>query len=138
MAWWAWLILGLVFLVGEMLTPGMFFLLFFGISSLFVALTTLIGVTEGAGTQWSTAAAVAVFSLIFIRRKFIRKAEIKDMDKDSLIGGEVIVKEVIAPGNHGNVEYRGSTWKALNSGNTILEVGARSTIKECQGLTLIV
>jgi membrane protein implicated in regulation of membrane protease activity len=36
MDWWIWVVLGLVLLIGEIVTPGGFYLLFFGIGAVVV------------------------------------------------------------------------------------------------------
>ncbi len=43
MPFWIWLILGLVLLAGELLTPGGFFIIFFGVGALAVGVLRLAG-----------------------------------------------------------------------------------------------
>jgi inner membrane protein len=38
MEWWIWIVLGLVLLLGEVVTPGGFYILFFGIGAIFVGI----------------------------------------------------------------------------------------------------
>ncbi len=52
MSWSFWLILGLGLLVFEILTPGGFFTLFFGLAAFMVALLAGLGVLTSGPGQW--------------------------------------------------------------------------------------
>jgi inner membrane protein len=49
MAWWIWIVLGLVLLLGEMLTPGGFYILFFGIGAIIVGILAGFNVAGPCG-----------------------------------------------------------------------------------------
>ena len=44
MLWWAWLLVGFLLVFAELLTPGGFYLLFFGLAGIVVGLLGLAGV----------------------------------------------------------------------------------------------
>ena len=47
MLWWAWLLVGFLLVVAELLTPGGFYLLFFGLAGVVVGLLlSLIHISE--------------------------------------------------------------------------------------------
>ncbi len=54
MIWWYWMLLGLVLLGAEMVTPGGFYILFFGLAAL------VVGTLAGAGARPGGMAPVAV------------------------------------------------------------------------------
>ena len=52
MIWWYWMLLGLVLLGAEMVTPGGFYILFFGLAALIVGSLTGLGFTQAEWLQW--------------------------------------------------------------------------------------
>ncbi len=44
MVWWAWVLVGFLLLLGEILTPGGFFILFFGVGALVVGALGALGI----------------------------------------------------------------------------------------------
>ena len=61
MEWWLWAALGLLLAVGEVLTPGGFFVIFFGLAGLVVALLTLVGL---GGALWFQILLFSIFSVV--------------------------------------------------------------------------
>ena len=51
MNWWMWAALGLVLAAAEILTPGGFFVIFFGLAALVVALLAFVGLAEALSFQ---------------------------------------------------------------------------------------
>jgi membrane protein implicated in regulation of membrane protease activity len=45
---------------------------------------------------------------------------------------------VLRPGEICRLEYRGSSWSAVNAGQSVLDAGARARIQRVDGLTLVV
>lgn len=136
---WIWALLGLALLAVELLTPGGFFLLFFGVSALVVAALAGIGALGGASAQWITFGVLGTVLLLSLRPTVRRFAEgrrghtVDDIRKDI-----AEVKEIIAPGARGKVELRGAAWTAHNTGAVALEPGDRARVLRVDGLTLIV
>jgi membrane protein implicated in regulation of membrane protease activity len=53
--------------------------------------------------------------------------------------GEIItIPTVLAPGESCRLEYRGSSWSAVNGGGSIIPAGAPARIARVDGLTLVV
>ncbi|MEA3134228.1 MAG: NfeD-like C-terminal, partner-binding, partial [Gammaproteobacteria bacterium] len=53
-------------------------------------------------------------------------------------GETVILPAALPPGETIRIEFRGSSWSAINSGRSIIEAGSRARIERVDGLTLIV
>ena len=68
MSWWLWVLSGIGLLVVEMVTPGGFFALFFGIGALCTALVAALG--AGATVQWLLFTAI---SLVLLATKRTRQ-----------------------------------------------------------------
>ncbi|MBZ0266012.1 NfeD family protein [bacterium] len=118
MEWWIWAVLGLVFLIGEILTPGGVFIIFFAVGAFLLAILELAGVQPTFWLQLVLFAATSVSFLLVFRRPILRYLDSRkpDHEVDALIGEEVMPIDSIPAGTTGQVELRGTTWKAVNVG----------------------
>jgi membrane protein implicated in regulation of membrane protease activity len=137
MPWWGWSLLGLVLLGGEVLTPGGFFLLFFGIGALVLGLAGLLGLNGPVWLQWLLFSVLSVVSLVLIRPRVMGRLQTGDPNRrDELVGEIVHVETPIAPGQQGRGELRGSTWTVENVGDIALVPGDRCAVQRVTGLVL--
>ena len=139
MIWWYWLLLGLLLLGAEMMTPGGFYILFFGLAALVVGAIAALDLVQGDSTQWLLFSGIAVASLLVFRGPLLARinaSEVKHPDVDSMMGEIAIPVETLAVGAIGKVELRGTTWSAKNTGLTPLNKGQRSKVTGMDGLTL--
>jgi inner membrane protein len=139
MIWWYWMLLGLVLLAAEMMTPGGFYMLFFGLSALTVGTLSGLGFVEVDWLQWLLFSGIAVGSLLVCRRPLLammRQGAVNMPDVDSMTGELAIPLESLAVGSTGKAELRGTTWTAKNVGTTPLEKGQRGKVTRVEGLTL--
>jgi len=138
MYWWLWLVLGLVLIGLEVLTPGGFYVLCFGIGALVVG--TLAGLGWGGPTwlQWLLFSAISVVSLLVFRPHLIRLTRSKERPDpmDTLEGETATLTEDLAPGAVGKAELRGTTWTVLNRDERPLARGRRCRVVKVDGLTL--
>jgi membrane protein implicated in regulation of membrane protease activity len=67
MIWWYWMLLGLVLLGVEMVTPGGFYILFFGLAALIVGSLTNLRLTEAEWFRWLLFSGLAILSLLVFR-----------------------------------------------------------------------
>ena len=67
MTWWLWIFLGLVLLGVEILTPGGFYILFFGLGALVVGALSGLHIVEAEWLQWLLFSALSILSLIIFR-----------------------------------------------------------------------
>jgi membrane protein implicated in regulation of membrane protease activity len=140
MLWWHWLLLGLVLTALEMAASGGFYIVFFGIAAIIVALLSLADVAGPLWFQMLLFSALSVASLLFFRNPIMRRLNLgagaPDIDTLATETGSVI--ESMAPGSNGRVEVRGTPWSARNVGTTPLSSGARCVVVRADRLTLLV
>lgn len=139
MSWWLWAFLGLFLLAGEMLTPGGFYMLFFGIGALLVGALVGLGVIQSAWMSWLLFSVFSAGSLVLLRQPLRRlmKPDRGGVSPVDTMGGETaIVLEDIPPDGRGKAECRGSTWNAHNLGSRPLTQGQRSLVDHVDGITL--
>ena len=68
MAWWLWLLLGLVLAALELASTGGFYLIFFGVSAMFIGLMAAIGLGGPLWLQWLVFTILSVVLLLVFRR----------------------------------------------------------------------
>jgi len=139
MIWWYWMLLGIVLLGAEMLTPGGFYILFFGLAALVVGTAVGVGLIQEEWLQWLLFSGVAILSLLIFRGPLL--AWIKTRDKemptvDSMVGESAMLLEDLASNGTGKVELHGSTWTAHNAGAAFLKKGQRCKVERVEGLAL--
>ncbi len=111
---WGWLILALIFFVGELLTAG-FFLVAFGIGAAAAAVAALLGLD----IIWQLAifigvSAVAVFSLRRFAETVSPKKQPAQIGIDRVLGKKAVVIETIdAINGTGIVRVDAEEWRAL-------------------------
>jgi inner membrane protein len=135
--WWMWLIAGSALLVLEIITPGGFYVLFFGIGAIVVGLLAALGLAGPPWMQWLLFAAISILALAFFRRPLLRKFNTPtDHKVDSMVGEEAIAMETIGAAAIGKAELRGSVWSARNAGDRIITPGQRCRVERIEGLML--
>ena len=138
MTWWIWVLLGLVLLIGELVTPGGFFAIFFGVAAL------VVGVLVRLGWAGDRSRSMAALQHLFrrgrgpFRRPLMRALKLDQAKKavDAIAGEEAMVVEDVPPGGVGKAELRGSTWTARTEGTALLAKGQRCRVDRIEGLTL--
>ena len=141
MLWWHWAVLGLVLAGLEILTPGGFYLIFFGLGGLAVAVLARLGV---AGPLWFQLLLFSIFSIASLR--FFRDPLLRMMHRktgsstkvDQLIGELAIPTDAIGAGAVGKAEMRGTTWTARNRSEQIIPAGCRCKVKAVDGLIIAI
>jgi membrane protein implicated in regulation of membrane protease activity len=139
MIWWYWIFLGLALAGAEIVSPGGFYLLFFGIAAVIVGALVGMEVVQADWLQWLLFSMLAVLSLLLLRRPLIRLTQGQPPQvMDSMVGESAILLEELQPGHTGKAELRGSTWSARNVGAVPLLSGQRVTVIKVDGLMLLV
>lgn len=138
MVWWIWVLLGLGLLVAELVTPGGFYVLFFGIGALVVGVLVGLGIGGPDWTQWLLFSVVSVASLLLLRGRLLRRFESRDTlpPIDTLTDEIAVALEDLAPGAIGKAELRGSAWTARNVDDRPVVRGQRCRVSQVDGLTL--
>jgi membrane protein implicated in regulation of membrane protease activity len=140
MQWWAWITVGAVLLGSELtFVNAQFYLVFIGGAALVVGLLDLAGASLADWLQWVLFAVLATVSLVGFRRRvyaqLYRKLPTFNVGPEGEI---VILPQALPPGESCRLEHRGSSWSAVNGGQSTLAAGARARIVRVDGLTLVV
>jgi len=141
MYWWHWAVLGIALAALEILTPGGFYLLFFGVGGLAVALLTVLGV---GGPLWLQVLLFSLFSIVSValfRNPLLRLMQRKTLQNtraDALIGELAIPAADIEPGAVGRAELRGTTWTARNRSTGTIPAGCRCKVVQVDGLIIAI
>jgi inner membrane protein len=139
MIWWYWMLLGLLLLGAEMITPGGFYILFFGLAALVVGGLSGVGLVQAEWLQWLLFSGLAILSLLVFRGPllaWIKTQNVETPAVDSMGGETAIPLEDLAPGDTGKAELRGTTWTAHNAGSALLKKNQRCKVERVEGLTL--
>jgi len=139
MEWWIWILLGLLLVLAELVTPGGFYFMFFGIGAVVVGVLAGFG---AAGPLWFQFILFSILSLVTLwlfREKLLQLTEgVAVQNVDSLIGETAVASDQIAVNGIGKAEMRGTSWSARNVGDQPLKRGERAKVERVEGLTLIV
>jgi membrane protein implicated in regulation of membrane protease activity len=134
--WWMWLIAGGALLVLEIVTPGGFYFLFFGIGAIIVGVLSGLGLAGPAWMEWLLFAILSIVALAFFRRPLLQKLKTPDHEVDSMVGEHAVALATIAVAGMGKVELRGSVWNARNIGDSVIAIGQRCVVERIDGLVL--
>jgi membrane protein implicated in regulation of membrane protease activity len=140
MQWWAWIAVGAILLGSELtFVDAQFYLVFVGASALAVGLTQLAGAGLAAWLQWLIFAARAATSMFTFRRRiYERMRRGLPAMKGGPAGELVTLPTELPPGETCRLEFRGSSWSAINGGKAMIAAGAKARIERVDGLTLVV
>lgn len=138
MTWWAWVLLGLGLLGLEVLTPGGFFVLFFGLAALVVGALAGLGLTGPAWLQWLLFSVLAAGSLVLFRRRLVERLRASGdaTMTGGLVGDVAILLDDLPPGAVGKAELRGTAWSVRHEGAETLRRGRRCRVARVDGLLL--
>jgi len=137
MAWWIWVLGGLVLLVAEVTTPGGFFAVFFGAGAILVGALKGLGWDGPAWAEWLVFTALSLVSLGLFRKPLMRHFNLSGgRPVDRIEGETAVVVEEVAPGGVGKAEMRGASWTARTTGGAALAKGCRCRVERVEGLTL--
>jgi membrane protein implicated in regulation of membrane protease activity len=139
MDWWIWLLLGLLLLLAELVTPGGFYIIFFGVGALIVG---VLAGFEAAGPPWFQYILFSVLSVIALwlfREKLLQLTRSRSSDRvDDLVGETAVLLEDLSVNGLGKAEMRGTSWNTRNIGDKPLARGQRCKVERIEGLTLFV
>jgi hypothetical protein len=139
MQWWAWIAIGAILLGSELtLVNAQFYLVFLGISALLVGALEVAGLLGADWLQWTTFAVVAVVSMFTFRRQIYEKMRRELPPLKGGPAGEIVTLPAsLPPGETCRLEFRGSSWSAVNGGKAVIQAGSRARIERVDGLTLV-
>ncbi len=134
MAWWLWMVLGLVLAIAEAQIPTNFFLLAFGVGGLVVGALVGLGWGGPPWAQWLAFTVTSVVAVLVFKRTLTRTDVTHTVD--DLRRESATVIEEIPAGGIGRAELRGTTWGARGVDGVALPRGTRCRVDRVDGLTL--
>jgi membrane protein implicated in regulation of membrane protease activity len=137
--WLVWVVVAIALAVGEVLTPGLFFLGPVALAAGVAAFASLLG--AGAVGSLIVFIAGSVASLLLLRpiaRRHVRMPAISRTGTDALVGRKALVtKKVDAHG--GRVRIGGEEWSArAYLDGQVLDEGASVDVIQIEGATALV
>jgi membrane protein implicated in regulation of membrane protease activity len=137
--WVVWVIVAVVLAVGEILTPGLFFLGPVALAAVAAAIAAVVGAAAIAQAVVFVAAAAA--ALVFLRpiaRAHLRMPHAMRTGTAALVGAKAtVLQRVDATG--GRVKIGGEEWSARSfADGDVFEAGQLVEVAEIQGATALV
>jgi membrane protein implicated in regulation of membrane protease activity len=137
---WLWLLAAFVFAIGELASPGSFFLLPFAIGALVA--TVLAFADVGVGIEWIAFVGVSVASLVALR-PLARRLELLDDDlgvgSRRLIGQTAtVLQDIPGGGELGLVRVHREEWRAESMDGTAIPTGTAVRVADIEGTRVIV
>jgi len=139
MLWWHWAVLGLFLAAAELLTPGGFFVIFFGLGGMVVALLAALGLADALWLQILLFSVFSVVTLLLFRNPLLRwmaRHTPPPSKVDDMVGETAVVTGPVEPGGMGRAELRGASWSARNTGASRIDAGARCRVTRVEGLVI--
>jgi membrane protein implicated in regulation of membrane protease activity len=137
--WLIWSVVAVALAVGELLTPGMFFLGPVALAAVGAAITA--GVGAGIVLQLIVFIAVSVASLAFLRpiaRSHVHMPALTRTGTAALVGKKALVLQQV-DANGGRVRIGGEEWSARAFfEEQVLEPGTRVEVAKIDGATALV
>lgn len=131
-----WLLAGVILILIEFFAPGVI-IVFFGIGAIVTAMTTWFGWTPELGSQMAVFAitsAVLLFGLRrYVKKWFVGQSTSPNGTDDDFTGREArVVLSLPGQGGDGQVEVKGSNWKARSE--VAIPAGSTVIIERREGL----
>jgi membrane protein implicated in regulation of membrane protease activity len=139
MPWWGWFVVGAVLLGAEMFVlDAQFYLVFLGVSAALVGFFGLFGVHLPEWAEWLAFAAFSIITMVAFRQRIYQLVRNRTgvVEERLTLGDRVTVPVRLEPGQTCRVDYRGSSWTARNTDQSIIEAGREAVITHVDGLTL--
>lgn len=136
---WIWLGAAVLFGIGEMATPGAFFLAPFAIGAMVAAALAFADVPLAA--EWAAFVGISIAALVALRplaRRLDRHGGSDGIGSRRLIGREGTVLEAIEPGRLGLVRINREEWRAESSDRSAVPAGAFVKVTQVEGTRVIV
>ena len=137
---WIWLVATAVFAIGEMASPGSFFLAPFAVGALVASILAFAGVS--VGVEWIVFLLVSIATLAALRplaHRLDRNALDHGVGARRLVGSRATVLQDI-PGDAelGMVRVDREEWRAQSTDGTPIVAGTIVRVAEVQGTRVIV
>jgi inner membrane protein len=140
MHWWAWILIGAIFLGSELaFVDAQFYLVFVGAAAFVIGLLQMAGLGAAVWLQWLIFAVLAAASMLTFRRPIYERMRRKlPIMRQGPAGDTVTLPQTLSPGETCRLEFRGSSWNVTNAGKEAIAAGCKARIERVDGLTLVV
>jgi membrane protein implicated in regulation of membrane protease activity len=138
MAWWTWVVIGILLLGAELFFVEVeFYLVFIGLAAILSGLLALNAPDLPQWILWIAFAGLSITSMVLFRRRVYSalRPQVGDR-KDDLVDDRIRVPADLAPNAEIRLEHRGTTWNARNVGGVSIEADAEARIVGVDGITL--
>ncbi len=139
MPWWSWMLFGAALLAVEMMLPGSFFVLFFGVGAIVVGVLAGLGAIGEPWLEWLLFSVFSVGSLVAFRSRLLQRftrSQASTVGTETYVGDTATLTEDLEPGAVARAELRGSVWSVRSHETTRLARGQRCRVERVDGLTL--
>ncbi len=135
------MVVGVAFILGEMTTPGSFFLLPFAAGAVVACVVAFAD--GGIGLQWLlfvVVSAIASVALIPLRRKLDLEEPTDGVGARRLLNQQAVVTSAVEPGPNGvgRVQLGREEWRAESATRVGIPVGAVVKVIEVRGTCVVV
>jgi membrane protein implicated in regulation of membrane protease activity len=139
MQWWAWIAGGAILLGAELaLVDAQFYLVLLGASAICTGMVRLGVPDQPAWLQWLLFSVLAVVSMVGFRRRIYARLRVQlPVMRSGPAGGTLVVPQDLPPGGSCRLEFRGSSWTAVNAGSAALAAGSEAEVERVDGVTLM-
>jgi membrane protein implicated in regulation of membrane protease activity len=138
-AWLLWAIAAALLAVGELLTPGLFFLGPVAVAAVVAAILAVIGLSTAV--QFIVFILVSIASVAILRplaRSHLKVPPMLRTGTAALVGSKALVLERV-DAHGGRVKIGGEEWSARSfMEDQVIEPGARVEVVEIEGATALV
>jgi membrane protein implicated in regulation of membrane protease activity len=137
---WIWLAAAVLFAVGELATPGTFFLFFFALGAAVATLLAFAGVS--LTVEWIAFLAVSIGALAALRpltRRFDAAGDDRGVGAQRLVGQTgTVLREIPGAGELGLVRVDREEWRAESLDGSPIAPGVAVKVADIQGTRVIV
>lgn len=134
-----WIIAAVVLLGIELLTPG-FLVIFFSVSAIFAAITSLF--SSNIFIQCTVFILAAILMIPFgrplLQKYFNVNKEVQSSTVDALVGKKAFVTKDIKNDETGLVKFEGRVWSAISISDEEIKVGEPVKIVSVEGVKVVV
>lgn len=133
------MLFGAALFVVEMLLPGSFFMLFFGVGAIAVGTLVGLGLTTEPWVEWLLFSVFSVASLLVFRGRLLsrfQRSHASTVGTEGFAGDTAVLLDDLEVGAVGRAELRGSVWSVRSRDDVRLERGTRCHVESVDGLTL--
>ncbi len=136
--WWIWVIIGVIFIIGEIFTAG-FFLIWFGIAAIIAGIIAFFELS----VVWQGVAFVIISAILLAGTRRLAERYTKKqppgIGADRLIGKVgVALEEIDNDKNTGRVRIDEEQWRAESLGGNVITKDSKIQVMKLEGTRVVV